>query len=105
MGQAKRATTHHTKRQSSFKEGAVTDQMCQRSFVKFSAGDFSLDHVPQSGRSVEVDINQIETLIENNQCYTTQERDNVLKISKSSTETHLHQLGSVHRFAVWVSHR
>ena len=31
-----------------------------------SAGDFSLDDAQWSGRPVEVDSNQVETLIENN---------------------------------------
>ena len=44
-------------------EGAVTDQTCQKWFVKFRAGDFSLDDAPWSGRPVEVDSDQIETLI------------------------------------------
>ena len=35
------------------------------------------------GASVEVDSDQIETLIENNQSYTTQEIVDILKISKS----------------------
>ena len=43
-------------------EGAVTDRMCQKWFVKLRAGDFSLDDAPQSGRPVEVDGNQMETL-------------------------------------------
>ena len=30
---------------------------------------------------------------------------NILKISKSSVENHLHQLGDVHRFDVWVPHK
>ena len=47
------------------------------------AGDFSLDDAPWSGRLVEVDCNQIETLTENNQCYTMQKRADTLKISKS----------------------
>ena len=47
-------------------EGAVTDQMCQKWFVKFRAGGFSLDNSPQSHRPVEVDSDQIEMLIENN---------------------------------------
>ena len=47
---------------------AVTDQMCQKWFAKFHTGDFSLDNAPWSSRPVEVDSNQIETLIENNQC-------------------------------------
>ena len=48
-------------------EGAVTDQICQKCFVKFCAGDFSLDDAPQSGRPGEVDSDQIQTLTENNQ--------------------------------------
>ena len=47
-------------------EVAVTDRMCQKWFAKFRAGDFSLDDAPWSGSPVEVDSNQIETLIENN---------------------------------------
>ena len=85
-------------------EGAVTDRMCQKWFAKFHAGYFLLDNVPWSDRPAEVDSNQIETLIENNQRYTTWEIANILKISKSSTEKHLHQLGYVNRFDVWVPH-
>ena len=64
-------------------EGAVTDRTCQKCFVKFRAGDFSLDDAPSSSRPVEVDSNQIETLIENDQCYTMWEIGDILKISKS----------------------
>ena len=63
--------------------GREGDQTCQKWFSKFHAGDFSLDDAPQSGRPVEVDSNQIETLIENNQCNTMRKiAANVLKISK-----------------------
>ena len=44
-------------------EGAVTDQMCPEWFAKLRAGDFLLDNAPWSGRPVEVESNQIETLI------------------------------------------
>ena len=64
-------------------EGAVTDETCQKWFEKFHTGNFSLDNAPQSGKPVEVDSNQIKTLIENNQRYTTQAIANILKISKS----------------------
>ena len=74
----------HTKKICAvYGEGAVTDQMCQRWFAKFHAGDFSLDNAPWLGRPFDVDSNQIEILIENNQCYTMQEIANILKISKS----------------------
>ena len=64
-------------------EGAVTNRTCQKWFVKFHAGDFSLDNTSQLIRPVEVDSNQIKALIESNQCYTTLEITNILKISKS----------------------
>ena len=86
-------------------EGAVTDWTCQKWFAKFHAGDFLLDEAPRLGRPVDGDSNQIETLIENNQCYATREIVDILKISKSSTENHLHQLGYVNRFDVWVPHK
>ena len=35
-------------------EGAVTDRMSQKWFVKFRAGDFLLDEAAQLGRPVEV---------------------------------------------------
>ena len=62
-------------------EGAVTDIGCQKWFEKFCVIDFSLDNALQSGRPVEVDSDQIETLIKTNQCYTMQETANILKIS------------------------
>ena len=83
----------------------MTDRTCQKWFVKFRAGDFSLDDAPRLGRPVEVDSDQIKTLIENNQHYTTREIADILKISKSSAENHLPQLGYVNHFDVWVPHK
>ena len=42
-----------------------------------------LDDAPWLGKPAEVDSNQIETLIENNQHYTTWEIADILKISRS----------------------
>ena len=39
--------------------------MCQKWLVKFRTGDFSLADAPRSGRPVEVDSDQIQTIIEN----------------------------------------
>ena len=99
----KNATETYKKICAVYGEGAVTDQTCQKWFVKFRAGDFSLDDAPGLGRPLEVDSNQIETLIENSQLYTTWEIADILKISKSSVENHLHHLGYVNHFDVCVS--
>ena len=47
---------------------------CQKWFVKFCAGDFSLNGASQSGGPVEVDSDQTEMLIEVNilPCWQTQ---------------------------------
>ena len=64
-------------------DDAVTDWTCQKWFVKFCAGDFLLDIASQSGRPVQLDSYHIETLIENNQCYTTWEITDKIKCWKS----------------------
>ena len=101
----KKATEMQNKIHAVYGEGAMTEQTCQKWFAKFRAWDFSLDDAPWSGRPVEVDSDQIETLIENNQRYTTREIADILKISKPSVENHLHQLGYVNRFDVWIPHK
>ena len=100
----KNATEMHQKICAVYGEGAVADRMCQKWFAKYHAGDFLLNDAPQSGRPVEVDSHQIETIIEYNQCYTIWEIANILKISKSSFENRLRQLGYVNHFDVWVPH-
>ena len=49
-----------------------------------------MDDAPLLGRPVEVDSDQIEAITENNQLCITRERADILKISKSSVENHLH---------------
>ena len=71
-------------------EGTVIDQTYLKWFVKFHAGNFSLDDAPLSARPVEVDSDQIETLIESNW--------------ESSIETHTLpyvKLDSQWKFAIW----
>ena len=80
----------------------MAERVWQKWSAKFCAGDLSLDDAPWSGRSVEVDSDQIETLLEKNQRNMTQERADILKISRSSFESHLHQLGYVNDYDVWA---
>ena len=91
----KNVTETHTQKNhicTVYEEDAATDWAFQKYFGKFHAGDFSQDDAPLSSRPVEVDSNQIETLTENNQHYIIREIADILKISKSSVENHLHQL-------------
>ena len=73
--------------------------------MKFHSGDFSLNGAPWPGRPVEVDSDQIETLIEKNQHYVMQEIVDILKVTRSSVENHLYWLGYVRCFDVWVPYK
>ena len=77
------ATEKQKEMRAVYGEGTETDWTCQKCFAKFRAEDFRLDDAPWSHRAVEVDGDQSETFIENNQCYTTQETADTLKMSKS----------------------
>jgi transposase len=55
--------------------------MCRKWFARFRAGNFDLDDAPRSGRPVEVDDDQIKTLIENNPRNTTRVIAEILKMS------------------------
>ena len=79
--------------------------MCQKWFVKFRAGDFSLDDAPQWGRQVEVGSNQIKNINWGQANYSMGEMANIFKISKSSTENHLYQLCYVNHFDAWVLYK
>ena len=57
--------------------------MCQKWFAKFRAGDFLLDDAPRLGRPVTVNRDQTDTLIKNNQHYTSWVIADIVKISKS----------------------
>ena len=82
---SKNKTETHTKNFSAVcGEGAGTDRTYQKWFAKFPAGGFSLDDAPQSSRPVEADSDQMETLTENSQCYTTRGIADILRISKST---------------------
>ena len=59
---SKNATETHKNICAVCREGAVTDWMYQKWFVKFCAGDVWLGDALWSGRPVEVDSDQIETL-------------------------------------------
>ena len=71
----------------------VSKVVCEVSCWRLLVGD-----TPWSGRPIEVDRDQIETLIENNQHYTIEEIVDILKILKLNVKNYSHQLGYVYRW-------
>ena len=75
---------------------------CQKGFVKFRTRAFLLEDAPQVD---QLKLIAMQLKHQEQQCYMMQEIADVLKISKSSTENQLHQLGYVNHFDVWVPHK
>lgn len=67
----KNATQTQRKIYAVYGEDAIKEQTCRKWFARFRARNFDLDDAPRSGRPVEVDNDQIKTLIEKNSRYTT----------------------------------
>ena len=78
------------------------DEMCQKWFAKFHAQDFSHEGAPRHGRPVAVHGHRVQTLPEDRPGYAMWETGDILKVSKLSTENHLHLHDYVNRFDVWV---
>ena len=72
---------------------------------EISCWRFLIDDAPWSDRALEVETNQIETLTETHQKYSMWEIVDILKISKSSAENHLHLFDYVNHFDVWIPHK
>lgn len=64
--------------------------------MNFCDVDFLLNDAPQLGRPSDVDSNQLNTLFENNQHYTTQEITNIFQISKMNIEQLIWCLAILH---------
>lgn len=100
----KNAAQTHKKICAVHRDDGVSETTVREWFRRFRSGDFNCADSLRSGRPTEVDDDQIKTLIENNQRYTTREIAEILKISNSTVFEHLKKLGCVNRLDVWVPH-
>ena len=83
---------------------ALKERQCQNWFDKFRSSDFSLKDEKRSGRTVEVDDDLIEAIIDSDRHSTTREIAEKLHVSHTCIENHLKQLGYVQKLDTWVPH-
>jgi len=82
-------------------EDAVSECVCQNWFAKFRASDTTCEDRKRSGKPL-VDNDQIKSLIKSNpQLYDTRDRRDNRHVTKESCK-HLHTLGYVSRYDIWV---
>ena len=85
-------------------EDCLIERQCQRWFVYFRSGNFSVQDAPHTGRPITIDDEKIKALIQTNRRMTTQEIPEKLDILNSTVYLHLQELGYVNNLDVWVSH-
>ncbi|KAL1116692.1 hypothetical protein AAG570_005164 [Ranatra chinensis] len=86
-------------------EDAVTERVCQKWFSRFRSENFFGSRCTSHWPPTEIDSDKVKEMVDTNPRYTTRQTADILKISKSSVENHLHQLGYVSRLDVWVPHQ
>lgn len=89
---------------SAFGPGTVKERTVQWWFKKFCKGDQSLEDEERSGRSSEVDNDQLRAIVEADPVTTTRKVAKELNINHSTVVRHLKQIGKVKKLDKWVPH-
>ena len=65
---------------------------------------FELDDLPHTGRPLQVDMDILKQFIEEDPRLTTRCLAEGLECSHITVETHLHELGKMWKYGVWIPH-
>ena len=84
--------------------GNANERTVQLWFKKFCKGDESLEDEECSGWPLEVDKDQLRTIIEADPLTTTRDVVKELNVDHSVVIQHLKQIGKVKKLSKWVSH-
>jgi len=82
----------------------ISVSQCQRWFQKFRAGNYNLEDEPRPGRSVELDEDVLQTLVEQNPIVTIEKLAEKLGFGHSTIHRHLRAIGKVSKLGQWVPH-
>jgi len=77
--------------------------MCAKIGLRNFAGDTTCEDRERSNRPL-VDDDQIKSLIKSNPHYMIREIAEIIDVSQKTVVNHLHTLGYVSRYDIWVPH-
>ncbi|CAF1687710.1 unnamed protein product, partial [Adineta ricciae] len=73
-------------------------------FHRFKNGNFERDDLPHTERPSEVNMDRLKQLIEDDPRLTMWCLAEQLRCSHTTAETHLHELGTMWKYGVWLPH-
>lgn len=85
-------------------EGALSYNTAKSWFQKFKNGDFSLEEIERSGRSVELNEEDLVKLVEEEPRLSLREMEEKLECCHSTIARHLGRLGFTSKLGIWVPH-
>ena len=83
-------------------EEALKERQCRNWIDEFRSRDVSLKDEQRSGRTNEVDNDQIQAIIGSDRHVTIQYIEEMLKIPKSTIDPHIQCLGIVKKLDIWI---
>lgn len=99
------ATTAAENINKAYGDNTVDVRVAQRWFVKFRAGDESLEEIPRTGRPSTIDEEALLALMEADPRQSLASLAESLKCSMATVDRHLHALGKVQKLEKWVPHQ
>lgn len=73
-------------------------------FARFRNNDFDISDKERSGRPSDLDDEVLESLLKEDPRQTVRELAEKMQVSHGTIEYHLHQLGKVHKWGIWIPH-
>jgi len=85
--------------------GALSLSKCEKWFQRFRTGDFDLHDHYKPGRPSNIDIDTLNSLIENDPKLSSRELARIINSSHTTTLRHLHEIGKISKCGIWVPHQ
>ena len=87
-----------------YSRGASKVRLTQLWFSKFRSGDFSLADKPRAGRPLKVNEDNLKAIIDDDARQNIREIALKIGVNQSSLVRHLHHMGMVSKYDIWVPH-
>ena len=87
-----------------FGHDVMSERSCREWFRRFKSGDMDVEDNLHTGRHMEMDEEQLKSMVEVDPMLTTRELADMLSTHYTTVDRQLKSLGKVSKFGQWVPH-